>query len=116
MRYNKDTVVLTLLLLLLLLLLLGWGLLLLNKWSNRGRICALRVPDDEVAVLFQTVKVMSTPCFRVSEVMSGEVVALRHVGQLTDPGHKTAGGRIEGRDPGERVRGWQSLRSHGTYT
>ena len=48
---------------------------------------------------------MSTPCLWVSEVVNGELVALRHVGELTAPDHKTAAGQIEGRDPGERVKG-----------
>ena len=74
------------------------------RWSNCGRICALVVGDKEIAKLFQTVKVRSTPCVRVSEVVSGEIAALRRDRELTTPGYKTAGGGVKCRNPGQVVR------------
>ena len=79
-------------------------MLLFLRWSICGRICTLIVPDEDFVKLFQTVKVRGTPCVSVSEVVSGEEVALRRDGELTTPGHKTAGGGVKGRNPGERVR------------
>ena len=79
-------------------------MLLLRRWSNCGRICALVVADEEVEKLFETVKVRSSPCVRVSEVVSGEEVALRRDGELTTPGYKTAGGGVKCRNPCEAVR------------
>ena len=79
-------------------------MLLRRRWSICGRICTLIVPDEDFAKLFQTGKVRGTPCVRVSEVVSGEEVALRRDGKLTTPGYKTAGGGVKCRNPGERVR------------
>jgi len=76
LREYKVAVVLTVGLL----LLRRWrGLLLLRRWLGDMicRVFAFVVADEKGAELFQTGKIGASPGVGISEVMTGEVVALR---------------------------------------
>jgi hypothetical protein len=81
-------------------------LLLLRRGLGDGirRVFAFVVADEEGAELFEAGKAGGSPGVGISEVMRREVVALRYIGKLTSPLHKSGGGRVEGGDPGKRVR------------